>query len=94
MSDPNYKVISEDIFRECNTVGIQINLAKPDSVDLLQLIKEREELKKKLESKEKEINTLLAKQYDLTTKIEKLQKNISIINYHCIDIKIQRHRKH
>ena len=30
MTDPNYKVISEDIFRECNTVGIQINLAKPE----------------------------------------------------------------
>ena len=79
MTDPNYKVISEDIFRECNTVGIQINLAKPESVDLLQLIKEREELKKKLEHTEKEINSLQAKQYDLTIKIEKMQKNVSII---------------
>ena len=79
MTDPNYKVISEDVFRECNTVGIQINLAKPESVDLLQLIKEREELKKKLEHKEKEINSLQAKQYDLTIKIEKMQKNVSII---------------
>ena len=79
MSDPSYKVISEDIFREFNTVGIQINLAKPESVDLLQLIKEKEELKKKLELKESEVNTLLGKQYDFTIKIDQLQKNVSII---------------
>ena len=79
MYDPSYKIISEDIFRECNTVGIQINLAKPESVDLLQLIKEKEELKKKLKLKESEVNTLLGKQYDLTIKIDQLQKNVSII---------------
>ena len=78
MGDSNHKIIQEDFMREFNNVGIQINLAKPDSVDLLQLIREREDLKKKLEDKEKEINSLQAKQYDFMDKIEKLQKeNVS-----------------
>ena len=79
MSLPNTQIITEDIFRDSNNVGIQINLVKPESADLLQLIRGREELKVNLEAREKEITSLQAKQYDLLTKMEDLQKCVSLL---------------
>ena len=77
MSVTNSYIITEDISRDVNSVGIQIHFAKTDAVDILQVIREKEELKQKLEAGEEKINSLRAKQYDLMTKLEDLQKCVS-----------------
>lgn len=46
--------------------------------DFLTGLKEREELKSKLHEKEKECNTLKGTMYDMTKKLEDLEKQVSI----------------
>lgn len=47
--------------------------------DFLTGLKEREELKSKLHEKEKECNTLKGTMYDMTKKLEDLEKQVSVI---------------
>lgn len=46
--------------------------------DFLTGVKEREELKNKLQEKERECNTLKGSIYDMTKKVEELEKQVSI----------------
>lgn len=49
--------------------------------DFLTGVKEREELKNKLQEKERECNTLKGSIYDMTKKVEELEKQVSKLIY-------------